>query len=74
MMKQVDVLCWSAEHYAISTIALVFFGVMIAGFFAFYCYCAWVIPVRSLTNRTYITPVKFVIFRFHNGAWWWGMW
>lgn len=38
----------------------------------YYWWCIYVIPVRSLTDRDYTPQVKFIIFRFHNNAWWWG--
>lgn len=67
-----DILCGSGQHTFLLVIAFLAFLLFVCIFFCWYLYSIYIVPVRSLTDEDYAPAIKFIIYRFHCGAWWWG--
>ena len=67
-----DILCGEDQHIFLLVVAFLAFATFLLGFFLWYIHSIYILPVRSLTDKNYAPAIKFIIYRFHNGAWWWG--
>lgn len=67
-----DIICGEASHSGMATIAI--FAILpLICFILFYVYQVYTIPTLSLNDPEFFRPIKFILARFHAGAWYWGV-
>jgi len=66
-----DVLCDGDEHTGMVIVSLIGLAPLVA-FLIFYGVCVINIPRDALGNPNFYKSIKFVVYRFHAEAWYWG--
>jgi hypothetical protein len=75
MVDYPDVICWDADSD--HTVMIVFATIAILGeivaFLVYYTWCIMTLPQKSVTDPEVLRSLKFVVYRFRDGAWYWGI-
>jgi len=75
MVDYPDIICWDSDsdHTVMIAFAIIaIFGEVVA-FLAYYAWCIMTLPQTSLTDPNVLRSLKFVVYRFRDGAWYWGI-
>lgn len=73
LMQRPDVICWSEEHATMVLGSVVFMLLAMVPYLLYYAYTIVQLPRWSTADVDYYRSVKFIIYRFRAGAWYWGL-
>jgi hypothetical protein len=76
LVKYPEVICGDAEHIPMLIIAVFVFLFTVANYFTYNCQKVMALPSMSHDDNadpTWRRALKFMIYRFRHGAWYWGV-
>jgi len=68
-----SIICTEGDHTYMQVVAIIALCTQSLPFIAMYAYMVTVIPKRSLSDPRYAIKWKFIVYRFHAGAWYYGL-
>jgi len=73
MVDYPNVLCWDSGHTPLVLLSAVAFSIEIFLFIAYYSWGILTLPKSSTNDPVLVRKLKFIVYRFREGAWYWGI-
>jgi len=73
MVDHPNVLCWNSNHTPLVVICAIAFFVEVVLFITFYARGILMLPQSCATDPVLLRRLKFIVYRFREGSWYWGI-